>query len=80
MKAYLVFIRGDEGNCAYVGALTPGKAKYAALKTTTGRRLTDLGCRREPALDDIAQAGPLTSVEALDAYDCVYWGIPVRLP
>lgn len=80
MKAYKVFIRGDQQNCAYIGAETAGKAKYSALKTTTGRKFFDLDAHREPALDDIAVAGPLTTAERLDGSDCSYWGIPVRLP
>lgn len=80
MKAYRVFVRGFPSNCAYVGAETAGKAKYAALKTTYGRRITDLGCHRAPELDDIATAGPITSAEALDSYDCEFWGVPVSFP
>lgn len=80
MKAYKVFVRGDEGNCAYIGGETPGKAKYAALKTTSGRRFFELDAHREPSLDEIAEPGPLTSAERLDGCDCSYCGIPVRLP
>jgi hypothetical protein len=80
MKAYLVYVRGDLQNCAYIGANTRGKAKVAALKTTNGRKFTQLGCRRAPELDDIATSGPITSAEALDAYDCECWGVPVRFP
>lgn len=78
MKAYKVFIRGDEGNAAYVGAENAGKAKWRALKTTHGRKIIELSARRAPDLDDIAKAGPLTSAEALDTYDCEFWGAPVR--
>lgn len=81
MKAYKVFVRGDESNCAYVGGETPGKAKYAAWKTGSRyRKITELGCHRAPELDDIAREGPITSVEALDSYDCEFWGAPVRFP
>ena len=80
MKAYKVFILGDPSNCAYVGGETAGKAKYAALKTTRNRRVTELGCHRAPELDDIARQGPITSYEALDAYDAEFWGAPVRFP
>jgi hypothetical protein len=80
VKAYKVFIRGNEGNSAYIGAESAGKAKALALKTTHDRRIVELGARRAPDLDDIARAGPITSVEALDSYDCSYWGIPVRFP
>jgi hypothetical protein len=78
MKAYKVYVRGDEENCAYVGGETAGKAKYSALKTTHGRKITDLSARRAPEMDDIARYGPLTSAEALDSYDCEFWGRPVR--
>jgi len=78
MKAYKVFVRGDEGNSAYIGAENAGKAKMRALKTTHGRTITELGARRAPDLDDIVTDGPITSAEALDSYDCEFWGAPVR--
>jgi hypothetical protein len=80
IKAYKVFVRGDQSNCAYIGAATPGKARYAALKTTTGRKFLDLDAHREPVLDDIAEEGPITSAERLDGCDVEFWGAPVRLP
>lgn len=79
MKAYNVFVRGDQGNCAIVTAPNAGKAKYIALKTTCERSITSLGARRIPELDtDDNRSGLYTSVEALDSYDCSFWGIPVR--
>lgn len=78
MKAYKVFIRGDENNSAHIGAETAGKAKARALKTTWGRCYMDLAVRRAPDMDDIAGDGPITSAERLDSYDCSYWGRPVR--
>lgn len=78
MKAYTVFVRGDEGNSASVGARTAGHAKAIALKTTWGRSYLELSARRTPDLDDIAREGPITSAERLDSYDCSYWGRPVR--
>ena len=81
MKAYTVFIRADEGNSAVVTAPTAGKAKALALKTTTRRKITELGARRLPELDtDDDRIGPYTGFECLDGYDCSYWGVPVRLP
>lgn len=78
MKAYKVYIRGDDDNCAYIGAENAGKAKYRALRTTYGRSITELAARRVPEMDDIAREGPLSGAEALDTYDCEWWGVPVR--
>lgn len=47
IKAFKVFVRADESNCAYIGGETAGTAKYRALKTTHGRSITELGALLE---------------------------------
>ena len=79
MKAYKVFVIGDEENCAYIAAESAGRAKYLALKGSSRSDITAMGAHREPTLDEgNATEGPITPYERLDAVDCEYWGAPVR--
>ena len=57
MKVYRVHILGDDDNCAYIAAPNAGRAKALALKTTTRRRIIELGARREPLLDGYEHEG-----------------------